>query len=448
MDNALRSATLEAERNILHVLSWTAATSESDWTQFSNLIFDRVGPEHFSTDEARKSFSWIRELRSLGQRPTSHAIVGANDPELTAQLLVDMHTQPLVCKEVVEHYLKHIHEHGSRAHRKALLLQAALSAEEGKTTDVNSHLEAYYKTNMRLQSTAPMRMTELAKKGIQDIKDEIDLTLSGKPPLGTGFVGLDNAFGNLRSGGMMVVGARTSSGKTAFCLSVGIKNSLLGTKVGLVSIEDNAHKLGQRAAAHSMEQTVQSIKDYMNQIVRSPGNGNQEMNNRMREVFAYRTRLEHFVVAHPASRQLHDIETSMRRLRAEFQCEIIMVDYVQAILLDKDIERQTQLIEIASRIKATGESLDVPVILTSQMRRSQVDPRTSKTQRPSMHELRGSGEIEEIAEWIMTLWRESDSRTMASIEKNKNGPVGKVFEVDWHNGHLSMNKFIEVVGHE
>ena len=93
--------------------------------------------------------------------------------------------------------------------------------------------------------------------------------------------------------------------------------------------------------------------------------------------------------------------------------------------------RVQELSQITRSLKITAKELEVPLIATSQLSRS-VETRNSK--RPMLSDLRESGSIEQDADLVLMLYRDSyynpDSpdRNVAEIilAKHRNGPTGTI----------------------
>jgi replicative DNA helicase len=120
----------------------------------------------------------------------------------------------------------------------------------------------------------------------------------------------------------------------------------------------------------------------------------------------------------------------MTRSVRKHKARVVVVDYLQAIHGDESTDRRHEMRRVAQAIKAHGARLGVPVILCSQLKRRE-------GKRPSMSDLRDAGEIEEMAESIVLLWRDGQDR-WAELAKAKNGPPGVTYAVDWDPASASV----------
>ena len=128
-----------------------------------------------------------------------------------------------------------------------------------------------------------------------------------------------------------------------------------------------------------------------------------------------------------------ELKAKARRLKAQFDIKMIIVDYLQLMQGVANSEsRQQEISEISRSLKALARELHVPVIAISQLSRA-VESRTDH--RPQLSDLRESGAIEQDADMVVLLLREeyynpteeNRGKCEVIIAKQRNGPVGSVF---------------------
>jgi replicative DNA helicase len=126
------------------------------------------------------------------------------------------------------------------------------------------------------------------------------------------------------------------------------------------------------------------------------------------------------------------LRTKARRLHAEYELDLIVVDYLQLMSGDVRSDNRVQEVSYISRsLKAIARELDVPVVAASQLSRA-VEQRTDK--KPVLADLRESGSLEQDADVVMFIYRdelyhpETDKQHIADIivSKHRNGPTGTV----------------------
>jgi replicative DNA helicase len=141
-----------------------------------------------------------------------------------------------------------------------------------------------------------------------------------------------------------------------------------------------------------------------------------------------------------------EMRAKARRLKAEVDVGIIIVDYLQLIRGHARAEnRQQEMSHISRSLKALAKELAIPVVALSQLSRA-VEQRERKEKRPILSDLRESGAIEQDADVVLFIYRpavyrhtgegmgdimdpeqaEERRRAEIIIGKQRNGPTGKV----------------------
>jgi replicative DNA helicase len=131
-----------------------------------------------------------------------------------------------------------------------------------------------------------------------------------------------------------------------------------------------------------------------------------------------------------------EMRARARRLKAQHGLSLLIVDYTQLMVGQERREnRALELGAISRSLKALAKDLKIPVIALSQLSRK-VEERTDK--RPMLSDLRESGALEQDADVVIFIYRESvyheteQNARVAEfiIGKQRNGPLGTV-RVGW-----------------
>jgi replicative DNA helicase len=127
-----------------------------------------------------------------------------------------------------------------------------------------------------------------------------------------------------------------------------------------------------------------------------------------------------------------DVRARTRRLAAEHDLGLVIIDYLQLMQGRSSTEsRQLEVSEISRGLKALAKEMNIPIVALSQLSRA-VESRTDK--RPMLSDLRESGAIEQDADVVAFIYRdevynpEGDDIGTADIliRKQRNGPIGEV----------------------
>jgi replicative DNA helicase len=129
-----------------------------------------------------------------------------------------------------------------------------------------------------------------------------------------------------------------------------------------------------------------------------------------------------------------EIKAKCRRLKAERDLDLVVVDYLQLASADGPRDRKDlEIAEISRGLKALAKELHIPVLALSQLNRGP-EQRNPDQRRPILGDLRESGAIEQDADLIAFIYRdviynkETEDPKLAELEiaKQRNGPTGTV----------------------
>jgi replicative DNA helicase len=245
----------------------------------------------------------------------------------------------------------------------------------------------------------------------------------------TGFNDLDDLFGGLRGGDLVILAARPSVGKTALALNIASRAAQLGTAVAFFSLEMSANQLIQR---------VLSTETRINAKKMQTGQMSAQDWTTLVTVSDTLSKLKLWVDDTPSASILEVRAKARRQLRhVEPGKGMIIVDYLQLMQPQnsRTESRQVEIAEISRGLKILAKEMDMPIIALSQLSRA-VESRQGK--RPILSDLRESGAIEQDADIVMFLDRslsekEADQEERPPygtadviVAKHRNGPIGTV----------------------
>ena len=281
-------------------------------------------------------------------------------------------------------------------------------------------------TNKRV-STNFKGMEDLLEVSFKQLEElfERQEHITGVP---TGFKDLDKILAGMHRGDLLILAARPAVGKTAFALNMAVNAAKSGSSVALFSLEMSAEQLIQRvlcseARINSQDVRTGHIKDSDWASIHRAMGSLAELD---------------FHVDDTPSISILEVRAKARRQLRDRKNGLVIVDYLQLMQPQgrRSENRQTEIAEISRGLKILAKELEVPVVALSQLSRA-VEQRAGK--RPQLSDLRESGAIEQDADVVMFIDRntdphreeEEDDRPPKGIAeiivaKHRNGPTGSV----------------------
>lgn len=231
---------------------------------------------------------------------------------------------------------------------------------------------------------------------------------------------LDHVVSGWFPGQLITIGARPGAGKSIFAENCATEASMRqGLPVYFATLEMSSFELTQRTVANLAEVNLQALR-------------NANMSERdWDRVNARAPLVSELKVWHADSAQqtVADIRAGVKAMRRKFgSVGLVIVDYIQLLGgLDSRLTRQQQIGEATRALKRLARDEEVPVIILSQLRRSE-----NPGKEPTMAELRESGDIENDSDVVILLHQpdlEDETKVLALIEKQRSGPKGVKVEL-------------------
>ena len=258
-------------------------------------------------------------------------------------------------------------------------------------------------------------------KMIEHLYDKKE-AITGVP---TGFKDLDELTAGFQPGELIIIGGRPGMGKTAFALNVAQHVGIeMKEPVAVFSLEMSKEQLAMRMlCAESMVDSSQVRKGFIN---RQDWPKLTSAAGRLSEAPIF--------IDDSSALTVLEIRAKSRRLKLEHRgLSLVVVDYLQLMRSRGSLERREQEIsEISRSLKALAKELKIPVIALSQLNRA-VEQRTGN--KPTLADIRESGAIEQDADVIIFIYKDSDqvrnnpavkNVVKIDIAKQRNGPTGTI----------------------
>jgi replicative DNA helicase len=246
----------------------------------------------------------------------------------------------------------------------------------------------------------------------------------------TGFRDLDSLTGGWQNSDLIIVAGRPSSGKTAFALSLAANAAMHRNKptpVGIFSLEMSTQQLIMRLLCAESRVDAHAVR-----TGRLPEDDWKRLS-----IGAGKLAKATIFIDDSASLGILELRAKARRLKAEHNIGLVIVDYLQLMQGPRQAEnREKEISAISRSLKALAKELNIPVVALSQLSRA-VEGRTDK--RPILSDLRESGAIEQDADVVAFVHRaemfvdpksdrfaEVQGRAEIIVGKQRNGPTDDV----------------------
>ena len=218
----------------------------------------------------------------------------------------------------------------------------------------------------------------------------------------TGLKDLDDRLGGLHQSDLIIIAGRPGMGKTALATNIAFNaaqkllDSERKSSIAFFSLEMSSEQLSTRILAEQSR-----IKS--NDIRR--GKISDDQFDKFIETSKNISELPLYIDETPAI-SIAALSNRARRIKRLFGLDMIIVDYIQLMkgsYNNKD-GRVQEISEITQGLKAIAKELSIPVVALSQLSRA-VEQRDDK--KPQLSDLRESGSIEQDADVVMFVYRES-----------------------------------------
>ena len=298
--------------------------------------------------------------------------------------------------------------------------------------DVEELLDEVEKDILHVNESREQNEVKDVKKLVNEALVTIEHFFNRKGELSgiaTGFPDLDKMTDGLHGGEMIIVAARPSMGKTSLAMNIAEHVVLeQGLPVGVFSLEMSASSLILRMLCSLARVNMRSIREGFMSEADFP------------KLMSASGRLAgaKLLIDDTAGLSILQLRARARRMHQQHGIKLFVIDYLQ--LLNSTARRaqenrQQEIADISSGVKALAKELNVPVIVLSQLNR---ELEKDKSRKPRLSDLRESGSIEQDADLVGLLYKpdagdEEDAPEESEgvavnflIAKQRNGPTGDV----------------------
>ena len=305
-------------------------------------------------------------------------------------------------------------------------------ASEGEVVDLVNNAQAeIYSVTGGVDAEDFVPLTEAVTTAIDEIEAAKgrDGLMTGVP---TGFAELDELTNGLPPGQLIIVAARPALGKSTLALDFaraasirhGLPSIIFSLEMGRSEIAMRLLSAESSVPLQGMRKGTVDSRDWTN-IATTRG--------RINDAPLY--------IDDSPNMTLVEIRAKCRRLKQKVGLKMVVIDYLQLMTSGKRVEsRQQEVSEFSRALKLLAKELQVPVIALSQLNRG---PEQRSDKMPALSDLRESGSLEQDADMVILLHRESayekDNPRAGEadfiVAKHRNGPT-KTITVAFQ-GHFS-----------
>ncbi|MBX7126743.1 MAG: replicative DNA helicase [Cyclobacteriaceae bacterium] len=280
-------------------------------------------------------------------------------------------------------------------------------------------------SNLRKNYDTMKSLMFQAVKELQERRNHKD-GLTGVP---SGFSRLDRITSGWQKSDLVIIAARPGMGKTAFIVSA-LRNAAVdfNQPVAIFSLEMASLQLVNRLISAEAELESEKIKrgnlaDYeWAQLVHKT--------NRLSAAPIF--------IDDTPGLSILELRAKCRRLKAEHNIQMIVIDYLQLMKGDAAGNREQEIASISRALKGVAKELMVPVIALSQLSRG-VETRGGD-KRPQLSDLRESGSIEQDADIVMFLYRPEYYKITEDEDGMPTQGMAEVIVAKHRNGSLDTVK--------
>lgn len=421
-DLRLPPHSIESEQSVLGAL------------MLNNQSADRIGglrPEHFFRDDHRRIFSVVMTLIN-SEKPADvltvfQALESAGEADRVgglAYLGEIANNTPSAAN--IGQYARTVID---RALLRSLMsVGDEIAADCQNLGDPREKIDAAQAKIMALGDMGGVTEPALLRDILISHMDVLNQRMHGEDEhLLTGFADIDNRSRILRPGKSIVVAARPGMGKTAFALRLAMNVAEAGSGVLFLSMEMTRTEIVDRIIS-----MVGRIP--FRRVMREEAMNDDDW-DRLTTAVSRFSQMKMSIDDKPAL-TLFDVRTKARQAKRKLgSLSVVVVDYIG--LMRGEGENRTQQVGSISRgLKALALEQELTIVALSQLNR---DVESRPNRRPTLSDLRESGEIEQDADVVLSLYRDEqydpNSRYKGLAElgwlKNRGGASGGISPLAW-----------------
>ncbi len=395
-------------------------------------VVEFLRPDHFYSDQHKEIYTAIVDLFKSSEPVDMRTVVaqlrknGKLEIVGGAYYIAEL-TSKVSSAANIEYHARIIIEMAIKRDLIQIASQVHHDAYED-TTDVFDLLDKTEQSIFQISDSNLRKnydnMKSLMFRAIQELQEKKNHKdgLTGIP---SGFSRLDRVTSGWQKSDLVIIAARPGMGKTAFIVSA-LRNAAVDFNfpVAIFSLEMASLQLVNRLISAEAELEGEKIK--RGNLAEFEWQQLVHKTNRLSSAPI-------FIDDTPALSIL-ELRAKCRRLKAEHNVQLIVVDYLQLMKGEMAGNREQEIASISRALKGIAKELNVPVIALSQLSRG-VETRGGD-KRPQLSDLRESGSIEQDADIVMFLYRPEYYKITEYEDGTPSQGVAEVIIAKHRNGSL------------
>lgn len=253
----------------------------------------------------------------------------------------------------------------------------------------------------------------------------------------TGFLDIDKLLRGLRKKRYIIIAGRPAMGKSALASNM-IHHIAVKEKktVAFFSLEMGSEDLLKRMYAADTRITHDKIED----------GDLTDYELGLIEESAKEISSSNMIIMAKSGVPIDEIKAKCRKWKTERGLDVVFIDYLQnikGIVGKRYNSRSEEVADVSKALQSLALNLDIPIVALAQLSRAS---ETRSEKRPTLSDLRESGQIEQDADAVLMVYRDeyynpTTTKTpgLAEIDfkKNRHGKVGTVY-LNWESDYMSF----------
>jgi len=277
------------------------------------------------------------------------SITTARNVQMAAAKVLDMVDVPLIPKEA-----------------ERLVFEASQRAGNTSLTHIRNFINPTFEEIQRLNA------------GIEGVK--------------TGIPTVDQSINGLMPGELCIVAGRPGSGKTSFALSI-LENMAQAKKIcAIFELEMSGTNLVKKIMSRISKKTDRTVT-----MTEFRHNVSKSALSSLGVISSDIANLPIYIDDNPCN-SFVEIMSKCRKLKSDVGLDCVFLDYLGLVETSREQSREREVAVLTRNMKMLSKMLKVPVVLLSQLNRSN---ELRKEKRPILSDLRESGAVEQDADFVM-----------------------------------------------